>query len=134
MGRNHGTEHGEAARPKNLKNRIENLGKDRRAALNRPGISEDDAKHISGVIGERIRGIELQHHDKARMTVCVKDRLKGETIRPYLTSLNAERRPREVMHQLCIPCTDLPAYTTNSARMANIAREHHNGMQGEDKP
>lgn len=95
MGRNHGTEHGEAARPKNLKNRIENLGKDRRAALNRPGISEDDAKHISGVIGERIRGIELQHHDKARMTVCVKDRLEGNA-----PTAHTMYRPASLYNQL----------------------------------
>lgn len=117
-----------------IKRQIENLGKDRREALNRPGISEDDVKHISGVIGERIRGIELKRHEKARMTVRVRDRLEGETIGPYLTSLNAERRPREILHRLHIPRTDPLAYTTKSTQMAKIAMEPHNGMQREDEP
>lgn len=104
-----------------IKKQIEVLDKDRKAALNRPDLSEEDTKHISGVIRERIREIELRHHEKAKMTVQARDRLEGETIGPYLTSLNAEQQPREILHRLRIPDPEPPIYTTNLGRMTEIA-------------
>lgn len=117
-----------------IKQQIERLAQDRKEMLNRPNCSEEDAKHAAGVIGERIRELELKRHEKARMTVRVTDRVEGETIGPYLTKLNAHRRPREILHRLRIPRSEPPEYTTNTHRMTQIAKEHHDTLQGEDEP
>lgn len=117
-----------------IKLQIESLQKDRREALNGLDVSMEDAKHTAGLIGERIREIEHSRHEKARMTVKIRDRLEGETIGPYLTSLNSPRQPREILHRLRIPHSNPPSYTTSTHHMTQIAKEHHDTLQDEDKP
>lgn len=117
-----------------IKRQITSLARDRREALNRPSLSEEDAKHIAGTIGEHIKELEYKRHEKARMTVKITDKIEGEHIGPYLTGLNAFRHPREPLHRLRVPGTNPAEYTTNTKRMTQIARDHHNTLQGEDGP
>lgn len=117
-----------------IKQQIERLGRDRLEVLNRPNTSEDDAKHSAGIIEERIRELESKRHEKARMTVKVTDTLEGEIIGPYLTALNAHRRPKEVLRRLRIPQSNPPSYTTNTRQMTRIAKDHHDALQREDEP
>lgn len=117
-----------------IKQQIQRLSADRKETLNKPNLTEDDAKHMAGVIGEHIRNLEYRRHEKARMTVKVTDRLGGETIGPYLTALNAHRPPKEILHRLRVPGPGPAVYTTSTKKMTKIARNHHNTLQDEDAP
>jgi len=45
--------------------------------------------------------------------------------------LGKERRPRNPIHRLKIPCTNPPQYEHHSKKMAEIARNYHKSLQNE---
>jgi len=56
----------------------------------------------------------------------------GEKLEGIWSALGKERRPRNPIHRLKIPCTNPPQYECHSKKMAEITRNHHKSLQNED--
>ncbi|KAK6978285.1 hypothetical protein R3P38DRAFT_2449212, partial [Favolaschia claudopus] len=78
-----------------------------------------------------------QNHKKARISANIRNRLEGEVISKYWSMINKPQKPRDVIHRLRKPPnpnqpnTGTAIYESDSRRMANIARNHHNNIQNE---
>ena len=84
-------------------------------------------------VNEEINMIERRLFEAKRDTSAVKNRLEGETISRYWTRLNKAKTPRDTIYQLKNPLDNTEGYETNSARMAELARNYHERLQTVDR-
>ncbi|KAJ7646302.1 Endonuclease/exonuclease/phosphatase, partial [Mycena polygramma] len=120
---------------------IKNLEGQLKEIMNDASLSEDERLLSGTIITERLAKIQVQKHQDNRMAGKVRNRIEGEIIGKYWSALNKEKKPPNVIHRLLRPGYDPIAdaqanYETDSQRMANIARNHHNKIQkqGRDTP
>jgi exonuclease III len=112
-----------------LRENLDNLLRDK-------NLDADTLKQSTGILEERIAQIEMEKHQKNCLSTAAHDRLEGETISKYWSSVNKPRNPRDTIFELEKPNTDPPEYQTHSYKMAQLARDYHHSLllKGLDTP
>lgn len=93
-----------------------------------------DEQKISnvGILEQKIMKLEDIRHNTAKRTVKIHEALEGETIGKKWSKVNAEKKPRDIMHALKKPNSEPPEYETDTKKMAQIARDHHHHLLSDD--
>ncbi|KAF8128324.1 hypothetical protein K438DRAFT_1645470, partial [Mycena galopus ATCC 62051] len=100
--------------------------------LNDPLMGEDERQTEAAAVQEKIDATERIRFQKIRDNTAARNRLDGEsTTTSYWTSSNKSRKPRDPTFSLQIPGSDPPLYETRSDKMAELARNFHEGLQSE---
>ena len=111
-----------------VKTTIRNLQSHLQHTLN----NDDNEFHqieSSVAIQEKITMLTTSHHQKTRASTAARNRLEGETISKYWSSINNPVTPRDTMFSLRYPNSIPPRYETRSDKMASLARNYHNDLQ-----
>jgi exonuclease III len=118
-----------------MKREIEELTEQRRVLANDPKLKPVDKRDATIEITERINDLEESRHTSARLSTAARDALEGERITKYWSAVNATAKKKEPIRNLQRPGGH--GLETRSDKMAEIARNHHDGIQrdglGEDQ-
>ncbi|TFY51320.1 hypothetical protein EVJ58_g10631 [Rhodofomes roseus] len=82
------------------------------------------------VLLDRIVQLEKKRYQYIRDATTARYALNAETITKYWSSINREKRPRDVIYSLKKPSDQ--EYTTRSDDMAELTRNYHNDLQQQD--
>lgn len=101
-------------------------------ALNNDLKPEDEKRAEAVKLTERLEQLETKQHKQTCEQVKVKNRLEGETLCRSLCRLGKEKKPRDLIYALQTPSSPddgTKHYKKNSAKMAELAKTYHEGLQ-----
>ena len=105
--------------------------------INDETVDTEEKKIQLAHLTEALMSLEKSRHAKARSSVATRNRLEGETICKYWTSINKESKPCDVIYSLREPESTTgapqPQYEKHSGKMANLARNYHESLQYHDE-
>lgn len=107
---------------------MEHLKENYEEIINDKNRSENERINTGGLIRQRIYELERLRFNKARQSTKTHNALAGETIGRYWSNLNKKNTPREFIYQLKDPHSNPIAYESDSKKMAEIARRHHEDL------
>lgn len=82
-------------------------------------------------IQERIRSLEIKRDKDVRLSTRARYCLEGECVSRYWSAINREKKPREIIYSLTREGANGTEEVCKSCEMAELARDHHNRIQGE---
>lgn len=114
-----------------LEAQIRTLTKQKDTLMNQPSFPDDkDAQATAGLLQERITDLHRLRHERAALAAAARYRLEGETVSKYWSRVNQDRKPRDIIYELCDPAAEGGARTeTRSDRMAQLASEYFDRIQ-----
>ena len=86
----------------------------------------------SAILDEERQKFEKQRHPKAQDRTAVKNHIEVEVMGKAWCRSGKECKPHDFFYSLRQPGTTLPVYETRSDKMAEIARNYHEGLQKDD--
>jgi exonuclease III len=115
--------------------KIKNLKKDRKETLERQDIEENaEAQWHEAILANEIEHLEKLVSYNNRERVKAKISLHGERLGGTWSNMSKSKKPRDVIRQLQIPNTSPARYETQSDKMAELARKHHENLQLDNTP
>ncbi|KAJ7912953.1 hypothetical protein B0H13DRAFT_1874393 [Mycena leptocephala] len=101
---------------------IKDLKADLTETLNDPLLGEGERKEECASIQEKLDATE-RGFQKIRDNTAARNLFDGEsTATNYWTSMNKDKKPRDMMYSLQIPGSNPPAYEKHSDKMAELAK------------
>jgi exonuclease III len=118
-----------------LDKQIKDLEREIRETVNDKWTSQGERTAKATEITEKIARIAGERHNITRLAAAARNHLEGEVISKYWSSINADRKPRDVIHKLRNPRHGQEGekeFAETSREMANITKEYHDSLQGVD--
>lgn len=98
-------------------------------------LREETIMERSLKMQEKLTHLAEKRHRKTRIDINLKNKLESETISKYWTSINKEKKPRDMIYALRKSedpnhnPNNTTKYEKNSQRMAEMARNYHENLQ-----
>ncbi|KAJ7266032.1 Endonuclease/exonuclease/phosphatase, partial [Mycena rebaudengoi] len=101
--------------------------------VNDQTVSQEERVLSGAVITEKLAKLQMRRHSNSRMSAQVKNRLEGEIIGRYWSSINKSKKPRELISRLkkSPPEAEVVEYEKNSKKMATMAMKYHDKIQSD---
>ncbi|KAJ3832891.1 hypothetical protein F5878DRAFT_511456, partial [Lentinula raphanica] len=109
-------------------------------------LTEEERSLSTAVLKEALQKLEERRNKTTRLTSGVNYRIKGETISRYWSNINKDSKRKDLIQRLQIPGLPTqnsnsttapeinPVYETNSQRMADMMKNHHDELQTDQVP
>lgn len=117
-----------ASKMRKIESKLENLAKDPQIDTNNTLRADEAFLAKDLAILKRI--VARDKKDDLRAAIAN----HGEVLGGVWTSMNKERKPRDILYRLKVPGppTDSPRYERDTRRMAKLARDYHEALQVND--
>ncbi len=105
------------------------------------GSQRDDSQSTNLMaLHARLDELTQKHHQNQCEAAQARNILEEEVISKYWSGINKPLKPRDAIQRLRIPGQTpanqnrYPEYTTDSQKMMDITRDHHDNLQGAEQP
>ncbi|TFY53337.1 hypothetical protein EVJ58_g9508 [Rhodofomes roseus] len=99
------------------------------------GFQEDPEKQREvGILRDRLRSLERSRHGQVQASTTARYVLNAECPSKYWSAVNRDKKPRDLFYSLRVPDASPPTYVSRSDKMAELARNYHDGLQREGDP
>jgi hypothetical protein len=109
---------------------LEKKGKTLQTILNNGALDPAEKQLLAGILDKEIQGLEKRRHTKARDRAAATNCLEGETMCRSWCRSGKLQEPRDLFYSLKKPGSNPPEYEKRSDKMAEIARDYHENLQG----
>ncbi|KAH6914282.1 Endonuclease/exonuclease/phosphatase [Coprinopsis sp. MPI-PUGE-AT-0042] len=113
--------------------RLEELRETKEQTLNDRGIRDEEKLFRTTVIDAESKDLEQKRMHANKMKSTTRFLLENETVGKYWIELNKDKRPRDTIYGLYDPNNREGPMIHRSDKMANAAKEYHEGLQKEGK-